>query len=346
MYADQRNKLYPCHTAPATWMSALFFADKRAHFDEKTASDISSRIHRAAQYFGISRLVAELETSVEKSASSNIEQLPDEDFAVVWRDENGNVERHWPLRNSAEVKFAADHFKRYRDDFLFNDRHNIATRILEKAAQYEADVGDSVEALELAAGFGMCAAKMASDLLRDRAKLVYRHSAELSAELVKLADAVDANPEQARTKTTRIKLAAAIDDCDRSAKLYRLYDDGGVPRPEEVLFAVTEKVANAFLHQNVETTTGNVYALDDLEKLAVDDLREWLGDDFADAVSAGGVYTDRDKLAAIVPTLDRGMASMLDRLMLEKNASVVVKNPATDSILSLERLFELAAQAE
>ena len=30
MYADPLAKLYPCHTAPATWMSALFFEDKRA----------------------------------------------------------------------------------------------------------------------------------------------------------------------------------------------------------------------------------------------------------------------------------------------------------------------------
>lgn len=346
MYADQKNKLYPCHTAPATWMSALFFSDKRASFSEKAAAEIAGRIRSAANYFGISSLVAELESAVEKTAAAGAAGLSDEDFAVVWRDENGNVERHWPLRNAAEVKFAAEHFKKYRDDFVFNDRHAIATRILEKAAQYETNVSDASSALELAAGYGMCAAKTASDMLRDRAKLVYRHSADLAAELVKLADVVDSNPEKSRTQETRLKIAAAVDECDRSAKLYRLYDAGGLARPEEVLFAVTEKVANDFLRQNVETTTGNVYALEDLEKLAVDDVREWLGDDFADAVSAGGVYMDRDKLAAIIPTLDRGMAAMLDRLMLEKNAAVVVKNPATDSILSLDRLFDLAASAE
>lgn len=346
MYADQKNKLYPCHTAPATWMSALFFADKKANFDEKTAADISSRIRRAAKYFGISSLISELESGVEKTAAAGADALSDENFAVVWRDEHGNVERHWPLRNATEVKFAADHFAKYRDDFVFNDRHHIAVRILEKAAQYEADVSEHLDALEFAAGFGMCAAKTASELLRNRAKLVYRKSAELSAELVKLADAVDQNPDMARSQETRLKLAAVIDECDRSVKLSRLYDAGGLPRPEEVLFAVTEKVANDFLQQNVETTTGNVYALEDLEKLAVNDVREWLGDEFADAVSAGGVYMDRDKLAAIVPTLDRGMAAMLDRLMIEKRASVVVKNPATDSILSLDRLFELAASAE
>jgi hypothetical protein len=51
---------------------------------------------------------------------------------------------------------------------------------------------------------------------------------------------------------------------------------------------------------------------------------------------------DREKLAAIVPTLDRGMAAMLDRLMSDKSAGAVVKSAAADSLLSLERLRELA----
>ena len=158
----------------------------------------------------------------------------------------------------------------------------------------------------------------------------------------KLAEIVDQNPEKAREVDTRLKLASAVDNFDKNTGLYRMYDDGGLARPEEVLFAITEKVARDFLDQNVETTTGNVYALDDLEKLAVEDVREWLGDDFADAVSAGGVYMDRDKLAEIVPTLDRGMASTLDRLMSEKTAGAVVKSAAFEGLLPLARLHELA----
>ena len=159
---------------------------------------------------------------------------------------------------------------------------------------------------------------------------------------MKLAAIVDQNPEKARETETRLKLAAVVDGFDKNTKLYRMYDAGGLPRPEEVLFAVTEKVARDFLGQNVETTTGNVYALDDLEKLAVDDVRDWMGDDFADAVSAGGVYMDREKLAEIVPTLDRGMAATLDRLMSEKQAGAGVKPAAVDTLLSLAKLHELA----
>jgi len=95
----------------------------------------------------------------------------------------------------------------------------------------------------------------------------------------------------------------------------------------------------------VETTTGNVYALDDLEKIAVDEIRNWMGDDFTDAVTAGGVYVDRDKLAAIVPTLDRGAAAVLDRMMQENKIAAVIQTKAAECLLPLEKLFELAQSA-
>ena len=96
LYADQRHKLYPCHTAPATWMSALFFADKQAQFDAKEAAAIQSRIHQAAEYFGIRGAVAELEEKVAASATQDINSLPDSEFAIVWVSDVGGKERHWP----------------------------------------------------------------------------------------------------------------------------------------------------------------------------------------------------------------------------------------------------------
>ena len=340
MYADPLAKLYPCHTAPATWVSALFFEDKRASFTADRAQKIEERLDAAADYFGIRGLVKELRDKVAAATSTDLASLPDRDFAIVWADEAGNKERHWPLRNSTEVKFAAAHFRTQRDQFTFEDRHTIATKILEKAAEYGADTSEAEDTLELAAGHGACAAKVASDMLRNRAALVMRQSPENAAGMLKLAEVVDNNPEAARAQETRLKLAAAVDEFDRANNLNRLYGEGGLPLAEEVLFAITEKVASDFMKAHVETTTGNVYNLDDLEKVAVDDYRAWLGDDFADAV---GVYLDREKLAAIVPTLDRGMAGTLDRLMSEKGAEPAVKSAAADSLLSLDRLHELAS---
>lgn len=344
LYADMRNKLYPCHTAPATWMSALFFTDKSSQFDEKVANEIRERIHSAATYFGIKGLVDELETKIAAANDTDVNNLPDSEFAIVWESGAGKM-RHWPLRNATEVKFAAAHFKEHRDSFTFDDRHVIANKILEKAAQYGADISDAGGALEAAAGLGTCAAKVAGQMLKDRVRLTRRRYGDAAGELSKLVGVIEQNPGRVQELETRLKLASAVDAFDRNTHLDRMYDEGGLPRPEEVLFAVTEKVARDFMAQHVETTTGNVYALDDLEKLAVEDVRAHLGDDFADAVSSGGVYIDRDKLAAIVPTLDRGMAATLDRLMQEKSAGAIFKQAAADCLLPLEKLLELAQAA-
>lgn len=346
VYADQHNKLYPCHTAPATWLSALFFADKQANFNEKQAAGIRERLHSSAKYFGILGLVTELEEKVAASTATDLNTLPDDSFAVVWSHEGGGKERHWPLRNATEVKFAAAHFAKYRDEFVFEDRQKIAEKILTKSAEYDADVGEQMEALTLTAGHGACAARDAAEMLRKRAGLVLRTNNDAAKEMLKLAAVVDNNPETARTHDMRLKLAAAVDEFDRSNRLQRLYDAGGLPRAEEVLFAVTEKVAREFLNENVETTTGNVYSLSDLEKLAVEDIRNWMGDEFADAVSAGGVFVDRDKLAAIVPTLDRGMAATLDRLLQESKIAAVVQTKAAGDLLPLEKLYALAQSAD
>jgi hypothetical protein len=345
LYADPLNKLYPCHTAAATWLSAAYFADKAARLDEKTAADVQQRIHAAAEYFGVLGQVVAIEEKAAADRAVDLNQLPDSDFAIVWVGEDGSKDRHWPLRNASEVKFAAARFSKHRDEFVFEDRNTIATRILEKAADYSADVSDHVHELSLSAGHGACAAKVAADMLRARATLVRRQDNAAAGELVKLACFVEENPERARRQDIRLKLAAAVDELDRAHRLYRLYDAGGLERPEEVLFAVTEKAARDFMGANVETVTGNVYALTDLEKLAIEDVRNWLGDEFAEAVTSGGVFMDREKLATIVPTLDRGMASTLDRLMQEKKIAAVVQTKAAAALLSLEDLHALASQA-
>lgn len=346
LYAEPNKKLYPCHSAAATWMSALWFAEKQASFDNKTAAGIEEKIRSSATYFGIAGLVTELLHKVAEDAHNALNKLSDEDFAIVWKSDNGTTERHWPLRNAKEVKFAAAHFKKYRDEFVFSDRHKIANKILDKALQYGADVSPAEGTLDTAAGRGLCATKVAAELLRERALLGRKTHSELSKELEKLAGILEGNPRETQSEECRLKLASVIDQYDRETKLFRLYDNGGLKRAEDVLFAINQKVANDFTENHVETVTGNVYDLSDLEKIAVEELRNWLGDEFAEAVSAGGVYTDRDKLAAIVPTLDRGMASTLDRLMREKNASVVAQSPDHVALLPAERLFELAAQPE
>ena len=344
LYAEPFKKLYPCHTAAATWMSALWFAEKRAEFDAKTAAMIDEQIKVAAAYFSIAGLIEQLMDKVASDNNNELAKLPDSAFAIVWKDDDGHVERHWPIRNASEIKMACAHFYKYRDAFVFADRHKIANKILDTALQFGADTSPANGTLETTAGRGLCATKIAADLLRERAKLTRRSHANLSIEMEKLAELVEKNPQETQSEECRLKLAAVIDQFDRDTKLHRLYDEKGLSRAEEVLFAITEKVAAEFVRENVETITGNVYSLTDVEKLAVEYVRNWMGDEFADAISTGGIYIDRDKIATIVPTLDRGAAATFDRLMQENKVQPVVTKAGADSMLSENELYEFAAK--
>jgi hypothetical protein len=344
IYADPTHKLYPCHSAPATWMSATYFYDKRASHDPGKADLIEKRILEAAIHFGIGGDVTELRKKIAANVGDELTKLADDDFALIWHFENGTKERHWPLRNAREVQFAADHFAKHRDKFAFDDRHKIAVRILEKALSFGAHLGGHDDVLEKSAGNGGCSARTAAEMCESRAKMVKAAYPEYSEELLKMAGIIRSAPAQARGHDKLLKLAGMIDLFDRATNLNKLYDAGGLPRPEEVLFQVTEKEARAFVDAKVQTTTGNVYAIADFEKVSVDKVREWMGDEFTDAVAAGGLYVDGSKVATIVPTLDRGAATSLDRMMEAASLAPVMRDKAASAGISRDQLFSLAAK--
>lgn len=343
LFADEHAKLYPCHTAPATWMSTLFYLDKQAEFDQATQARINKGLEYHAEFFGIKGETDKLRAKFAASQADPEARLPDEDFAIVWEGE-GLKERHWPLRNALEVKFAAMAFSNHRDQFRFADRHRIATRILEKAAAYGAGLSEYDQLLEKTAANGGCAARTAAEMLEERAKMTRLTHTELSAELVKLAAIIRNSPAQARGREQLIKIATIVDDFDRETHLNRMYDAGGLGRPEEILFQVTEKVANQFQEEHVPLLTGNIYTKDDLEKLSATHVRQWMGDEFVNAVTAGGLLVDGEKLAAIAPTLDRGMAQAFERCIRSAGILPAVreKAAATEGPLSRKNLFALA----
>ena len=53
MFADVAHRRWACHTAPATYASALFFFDKKAQLNDSTADQIEERILASAQFFGL-----------------------------------------------------------------------------------------------------------------------------------------------------------------------------------------------------------------------------------------------------------------------------------------------------
>lgn len=337
-YADYYGQRFPCHTKAATWISAVYFFENRGSLNPKQASAIEQRLDQFAAYHKIRNAyeaVKEQHSSLHKEAS-----LQDDQFAYVWRSEDGRVERRCPLRNPLEIKTAAEWFQKYRDHWAFADRQKIARRILKKADECGVCISDSLDtALRKQAGEGLPNPKEVSRMLDNRAKLI--DNPTLKGQVQKLADTVRTTPRFSLGPGQLEKLAATIDRLDRITGISRKYSEA-VPRPEDVLFQVTYKEASGYVDDCCRLTTGNIYNKQDLSSLKTADLQDLFGDDFVREVSTGfGV--DAEKLATIAHTLPRGEAELLDRLLADCNVRPLAKQAESAKLgFSKEQLTAMA----
>jgi len=345
VYALMADRCYPCHTKAATWMSALFFADKRRELTPTVAETVEQRLRKSASYWKIQPEVDALWEKMAAEVAAGVAQLPDSDFALVWEDEGGHKDRKYPLRNTEEVKMASDWFGRFHEEFAFGDKHQMASKILLKADELGAGVENS-ELLHKCAGYGYCAAEEAAKAWEKRAHLVQTSAPDYSAEALQVAQVVRSATFEARDQGKRIKMAELMDQFDRQTNLDALYgESGGLERPEDVLFGITEKVASSFVKDHIQTTTGAIYEKQALERLSLEDVQQWMGDEMAEEVSAGGIYIDHEKLADVTPTLPRPEAEMFEKMTRAVGVPVFAREKAAfDQGMSRDEMETLAAE--
>jgi hypothetical protein len=317
-FADPTRRQFPCHTAASTYISTLFFMDKKAELDPERATYIEARLDDFGFLHGIGTRLNELK---EKLASDrprdNVDELPDDAFALILEpteSRSGARERHYPMRNALELKKCAEYLKEYRDEFPYKYRQKMASSILDLAQKYGAGLGDLDLFLEKTAGRGAAASYEVGKLLFDRARLLKRAGkVDYAIKMAELAKTVAGRPESIQDQDQLVKLACLVDDADRETGLNRLIED--LPHAEEVFFNITEKVASQMRSEHFATTSGNIYKLVDVDRLKLAEVRDLMGTEFAEAISTGGLFVSPEKVAEIVPTLPRGDAELFDRLM-------------------------------
>ena len=257
-YGDPRTLKFPCHTSASTFMSMAYFLDQEKSFG-KVASVIKDRITKAADFFGIRSEVNEL---VEKHASMqkhSEEDLSDDDFAIVVKFESGHKTRSYPIRNAEEVKAAAEWMNKYANDLNFTDRKTIATKILEKSAEFGVGLCNENELMKFAAN-GMVSKTKVASMLFDRAKALktLRKDQDIQVMLTKTAQHVLSND----SAELMDKAAAIIDSVDTQYKFKSL---GSV----NDLYLITVKQASEMLNDHIQLTNGSIYKKAELEKQAL-----------------------------------------------------------------------------
>lgn len=315
-YADPRVPAqFPCHTKAATYLSYLYFLDAKPQLS-KHAALIEERFQKFAEYWGLLLDCQKLRTkAAEVQASLAEPEIPDTDYMLVTA-EAGEKVRYYPIRNALETKAAADWFVEHRYHFPFVYRKEMAAKILEKAAQYGAAIGEHDDTLQKQAGRGFCRPKEAAELIRSRVRLVgSRMPKEAKEHYEKLAQMVEVKPFMAMTHDNLATLASTVDQLDRA---HNVQYSEITKRAEDVLFQVTYKEASDHGRHACETLSGSVYDSRDFDKVALEDIRSLFGEDFAKDISTG-MRVDPVKLAEIATTLPRPDAQLLDRLLADAN---------------------------
>lgn len=323
VYGDTRNLKFPCHSSPATYVSMAYFLDQEKNLG-KVASAIKDRILRAADYFGIR---ADVDALVEKHASqqSHTENdLNDSDFAMVVKFENGTKNRSYPLRNPEEVKAAANWIEKYAADLNFHDRKVIATKILEKSAEFAVRLPNE-DAINKFAANGLVSRTKAAGMLFDRAKAlkIIKKDPEIQEMLAKTAQHVLSS-----TGADLDKAASIIEAVDKQYKFKSLGSASD-------LYSLSVKQASKLVNDHVQLTNGSVYEKTALETIKLDELKDVFGESFADRVSSGGLFVDAEKLAEELVTLPRNDANLFDRLVDGLGVKTAYKQ-ASSNVIKVE----------
>lgn len=325
-FADVRTPhQFPIHNKSATVVSTLFFLDKASTLSSATRTAIADRLDKAAEYWGITNAVKAIKTTHELLHKEA--EYPDSSYAIVWRTDNGHKERRYPMRNALETKAAADWFAEYlpqiRQEFNFSDRQTIASKILEKAAEFGAAITEHSELLERCAGRGIGVPSKTAQLIANRVDAAMKVSPDVATEMRKLASVVATKPKAFLDPASLAQLAETVDTFDRTHALLNKYS-AAIPAPEDVLFENTFTKVSQTCAESCTLTTGSIYDSDDFAKLSSTDVRDLFGDDIADAVCTG-LQLDPVKLAEVAATFPRGDAEMFDALMISKSVQPLSK---------------------
>jgi len=336
-YADPVRRKFACHTAAATWLSGLYFHEKKAEYHPKDRSRIEQRLQHYVDYW---RIRPDYDAVVKTAADLSTQELPDSSYGYVWVDQQGNKERFLPLTSAQNIKAAAEWLHEHRDTLPFHDRHVIAKRLLEKSAATGAAFGAELDQfVEKQAGHGIPDPAEISVMLNQRAQLC--KSAEYRTQIAALANTVKTQSHLALQPDQLVKLAETVDMIDHAINLNGKYTDI-IQRPEDVIFKVTYTKAASDRDALCTLQTGSVYDKDQLSKLAREEVEALFGTDFLGEVSQG-LDIDPEKMAAVAETLPRPDAELLEHMLSEIGQQPQFGKQAVDTGLSDATLEELAA---
>lgn len=345
-FADPIHREFPCHTPAATWLSAVFFAEKRAALKPEDAKRIEQQFEKFAGLFGITgSLVAIGQRHAELHPDPKVAEakLADDHFGFVWNDEFGTKHRELRMCSALEVKQAAEWLAGHRDYFqTLSTRRDVAQRVLEKAAAFGANIpADANHVLQRCAGYGIPDIHNLDSSIGQRAAMAANPQAKLA--MVELAETLLNNPHTLGDPAVLTKLADVLDEFDREQLKLSATDYGGLlKRAEDIVFQVAYGECKTALDAAVPMANGSVFDKSAFDALSLQDVQDLFGSGVSSKV-ADGLELDKVKFASMVSKMAADDAVLLEAYLRTKGAQAVYRGSGPTKRFAGENVEALAA---
>lgn len=344
LYADTDNQQFPCDSKVNTYLSALYYQEKRALFNPQERARIDRRLSGFANHFGIKEAVAALVQRQGEMSKTAAVVRPDSDYAYLNKDKG---ERRMLISTPLEVQKAAQYLETHRDQFSFEDRHKTATRIMRKAAEFGAHLTNR-EFIEKQAGMGLPNPERVWSMLKQRSQHLGAHP-PLQQAFDKMAEEIKTSPRTALQPDALVKLAHTIDLADTLTGHAAQYKNG-YARPEDILFEQTYTKIAEDSRALTTLTTGRTYEKKAFLRVPLSDVGALFGEDFAAQVSTNG-QLDIEKFAELAETLPSGDAVQLEGIfstagvtpLFHEKAAGQANRPPAEYLAELARSYVPAA---
>lgn len=291
-FADPAYHRYPCHTKAATWVSMGYFLKDYDNIPEAQQDKLLNNFEKFAKYFNMEDDYARLlQQTIENQKRA--EAVPVDNSPKL-------TEQGGSIGDVDSLCKAATWLVRQKNKLPLSQRSDMAVKLLKQAEVFNINFPEK-ESLEQTAGYGVNEPKEVISLMRVRASM--SKNAEYADELNGLADRLS---EQGFPPFDAIwmKVACAIDDFDKMAGLMRYRENGDMPLPEEVVFALPASVIKKADAATVQLQNGKIYQLSKLAEVSKDKYEEILGSDITDAIFMGDFF-DKEAASEILSTIPR-----------------------------------------
>jgi hypothetical protein len=297
-FADSDRMIYPINSPSRVYVSNAYFMNKRADivklYGEDYASQLQSKIEKAAEIFEITEDLTDYNTHRNEKQAADYEENYMVDFKI---DGMAGVQMY-PVKTAQDLSESAESFTQNISKFPFDIRVKSAENFVKAAG--ELGVDDLPELLLKYAG-------MYYPDLGNLTHEIWRRSTKLTKEAHKrVYESISKDLSNMTDLGEVMKVAEVLFNIEN---MEGLYDNVKVAQilgdPVDCIF--TEQITKVASDLSYVEVHGDKYKLADLTKISKDHYEEAFGDCGIDPASP-------EKIADILPTMPRSDVKLLEEI--------------------------------